>query len=29
LKIGTVLKIGTGTVQHVPMDQPRPFDIGA
>jgi hypothetical protein len=29
LKIGKVLGIGTGTVQRVLMDQPRPFGVGA
>jgi hypothetical protein len=29
LKIGKALGIGTGTVQRVLMEQPRPFDIGA
>jgi hypothetical protein len=27
LKIGKTLGIGTGTVQRVPMEQPRPFDV--
>jgi hypothetical protein len=29
LKIGKALGIGTGTVQHVVIEQPRPFDVGA
>jgi hypothetical protein len=29
LKIGKALGIGTGTVQRVLMEQPRPFDGGA
>ena len=29
LKIGKTLGIGTGTVQRVLMEQPRPFDVGA
>ena len=29
LKIGKALGIGTGTVQRVVMEQPRPFDVGA
>jgi len=29
LKIGKELGIGTGTVQRVLMEQPRPFDAGA
>src|ERR1700747_1195582 len=29
LKIGKGLGIGTGTVQRVLMEQPRPFDVGA
>jgi DNA invertase Pin-like site-specific DNA recombinase len=28
LKIGKALGIGTGTVQRVLMEQPRPFDVG-
>jgi len=28
LKIGKALGIGTGTVQRVVMEQPRPFDVG-
>jgi transposase-like protein len=28
LKIGKTLGIGTGTVQRVVMEQPRPFDVG-
>ena len=28
LKIGEALGIGTGTVQRVLMEQPRPFDVG-
>jgi hypothetical protein len=28
LKIGKALGIGTGTVQRVVMEQPRPFDAG-
>ena len=28
LKIGKTLGIGTGTVQRVLMEQPRPFDVG-
>ena len=27
LKIGKTLGIGTGTVQRVLMEQPRPFDV--
>jgi hypothetical protein len=27
LKIGKALGIGTGTVQRVVMEQPRPFDV--
>jgi len=27
LKIGKALGIGTGTVQRVLMEQPRPFDV--
>jgi len=27
LKIGKTLGIGTGTVQRVVMEQPRPFDV--
>jgi len=27
LKIGKTLGIGTGTVQRVPVEQPRPFDV--
>ena len=27
LKIGKALSIGTGTVQRVVMEQPRPFDV--
>jgi hypothetical protein len=27
LKIGNALGIGTGTVQRVLMEQPRPFDV--
>jgi len=27
LKIGKALGIGTSTVQRVPMEQPRPFDV--
>ena len=29
LKIGKALGIGTGTVQRVLMEQPRPFGVGA
>ena len=29
LKIGKALGIGTGTVQRVLTEQPRPFDVGA
>jgi hypothetical protein len=29
LKIGKTLGIGTGTVQRVVMEQPRPFDVDA
>jgi hypothetical protein len=29
LKIGKTLGVGTGTVQRVLMEQPRPFDVGA
>ena len=29
LKIGKALGIGTGTVQRILMEQPRPFDVGA
>jgi hypothetical protein len=29
LKIGKALGVGTGTVQRVPMEQPRPFEVGA
>ena len=28
LKIGKTLGIGTGTVQRVVIEQPRPFDVG-
>ena len=28
LKIGKALRIGTGTVQRVVMEQPRPFEAG-
>jgi hypothetical protein len=28
LKIGKALGIGTGAVQRVLMEQPRPFDVG-
>jgi hypothetical protein len=28
LKIGKALGIGTGTVQRILMEQPRPFDVG-
>jgi hypothetical protein len=28
LKIGKALRVGTGTVQRVLMEQPRPFDSG-
>jgi hypothetical protein len=28
LKTGQALGIGTGTVQRVLMEQPRPFDVG-
>jgi hypothetical protein len=28
LKIGKALGVGTGTVQRVLMEQPRPFDVG-
>jgi hypothetical protein len=27
LKIGKALGIGTGTIQRVLMEQPRPFDV--
>jgi len=27
-KIGQTLGIGAGTMQHVLMEQPRPFDVG-
>jgi hypothetical protein len=27
LKIGKTLGVGTGTVQRVVMEQPRPFDV--
>jgi len=29
LKIGKALGIGTGTVQRVVLEQPRPFGLGA
>ena len=29
LKVGKTLGIGTGTVQRVLMERPRPFDVGA
>ena len=29
MKIGKALGIGTGTVQRVLMEQPRPFDVDA
>jgi len=29
LKIGKALGIGTGTVQRVLVEQPRPFEVGA
>jgi hypothetical protein len=29
LKIGQTLGVGTGTVQRVLMEQPRPFDVDA
>jgi hypothetical protein len=29
LKIGKALGVGTGTVQRVLMERPRPFDVGA
>ena len=29
MKIGKALGIGTGAVQRVVMEQPRPFDVGA
>jgi len=29
LLIGKTLGIGTGTVQRVVMEQPRPFEVGA
>jgi hypothetical protein len=29
LKIGKALGVGTGTVQRVLMEQPRPFDVSA
>ena len=29
MKIGKTLGIGTGTVQRVVMEQPRPFDVDA
>jgi len=29
LKIGRALGTGTGTVQRVLMEQPRPFEVGA
>jgi hypothetical protein len=28
LKIGKALGIGTGAMQRVVMEQPRPFDVG-
>ena len=28
LKIGKALGVGTGTVQRILMEQPRPFDVG-
>jgi len=29
LKISKALGIGTGTVQRIVMEQPRPFDVGS